>query len=218
MRYDLGGGIIVKSENAAKPASQPSKFLLRILADLPPVSTCFDYGCGKLRYLDAVARNSDTVVLVDSEVQLSRKQIVKGELTTIRDLLGTSNQRKILSDIEFCLLGEQFDRGFCINVLSIIPIIRTRKQVIELIYSKLKPGGDCLFVVQYRNSDFTRMREKSNARSWGDGFLMDSLRGYSFYAIITPDVLTKMVVCAGFQVSHRVLNDGSVYLFASVPR
>jgi hypothetical protein len=159
-----------------------------------------------------------TVALIDSEVLLSRKQIVKGELTSIRDFCKVSNRFKVLNDFEFLLLQEQFDRGFCINVLSIVPIPEIRRRVIKLLYSKLKPGGSCLFVVQYRNSDFTRMRKTPEARSWGDGFLMDSLRGYSFDALIPPDCLTNMVMRAGFQVSNRVLNEGSVYLFAAVPR
>jgi hypothetical protein len=75
-----------------------------------------------------------------------------------------------------------------------------------------------VFVVQYRNSDFTRMGKMRNARPLLDGFLIDSLRGYSFYGLISPDRLTRMVEKAGFEIIERTLNEGSVYLIARSPR
>jgi|LGOV01.1.fsa_nt_gb hypothetical protein len=44
MHYDLSGGIIVKSENAAKPASQTSKYLVAMMDKLPQVNRTLDYG------------------------------------------------------------------------------------------------------------------------------------------------------------------------------
>jgi hypothetical protein len=53
-----------------------------------------------------------------------------------------------------------------------------------------------------------------NASPWRDGFLIDSLRGYSFYGIITPEQLATVVKQAGFKIEHVELNEGSVYLCA----
>ena len=74
-----------------------------------------------------------------------------------------------------------------------------------------------MFVVMYRNSDFDRMRRMPNARPWRDGFLIESLRGFSFYALISPDQLCKFVLNAGFSIENRTLNEGSVYLVAKAP-
>jgi len=74
MRYEIVSGVVIKTENAAKPASQSSGFLKSLLGTLPRVSTSIDYGCGKLRYLDAILEKTDFLTLVDSEIQLSRIQ------------------------------------------------------------------------------------------------------------------------------------------------
>jgi SAM-dependent methyltransferase len=215
MHYDLGGGIVVRSENAAKPASQGSAFLRNLLRGLPAVESSFDYGCGKLRYSDELLERSDSLALVDSEIQLSREQILHAERTSVRAIARGSNRLRAYNDAEFANLVDRFERGFCINVLSVIPFYSKRRQVLSIIRSRLRPSGRCLFVVQYRNSDFTRMRKMKNARRWRDGFLVDSLRGYSFYGLISPDRLVAMLQRGEFDIESVQLNEGSAYVWAS---
>jgi hypothetical protein len=74
-----------------------------------------------------------------------------------------------------------------------------------------------LFVAQYRNSDFTRMQRLPNCRPYGNGFIMDSLRGYSFYGLIPSDNLASLVKRGGFVVESLVLDEGTVYLWAKSP-
>lgn len=217
MRYRIASGIVIKSENAAKPASQSSSHLRTILANLEPVSSSFDCGCGKLRYLRSISPTTDRLVLVDSEAQLSREQMICGERNSIRGFVAGSNNLVAQNTSEFAAHDERFDRGFCINVLSVIPIIAARKRLLSLIHQKLRPGAKCLFVVQYRNSDFTRMAKMPNAHAWRDGFLIDSMRGYSFYGLIRPEDLARSVTNAGFAVLDKSLNEGSVYLWAQAP-
>jgi hypothetical protein len=123
---------------------------------------------------------------------------------------------QVYNDVEFKKLNTRFERGFCINVLSVIPSYARRRQVLNIIREKLRPDGECLFVVQYRNSDFTRMRKMSNAKPWLDGFLVDSLRGHSFYGIISPDRLETFLKRAGFLVRETKLNEGSAYSWATL--
>ncbi len=215
MHYNLGSGIEIKTENAAKPQSQASKFLLRLLRTLPPVSSAFDYGCGKLRYHRPISDTTDTLALVDSEIQLSRTQVLPSKKTSIRSAFSKSNRITVYNDYEFRKLKTQFDRGFCINVLSVIPSFEHRRQLVTTIHERLHPKGKCLFVVQYRNSDFTRMSKMPNARPWLDGFLVDSLRGYSFYGLISPQRLNDSLETAGFRICGTQLNEGSVYTWAT---
>jgi len=215
MHYEIRRGIVVKTENAAKPETQRSAFLKSLLADLPPVSASVDYGCGKLRYCEAILERTDTLAIVDSEIQLSRMQTLKGMKSTIRDAVRRSNRIRVYNDAEFDRLDGDFDRAFCINVLSAIPVLARRRQVMEVIRSHLRPNGTCLYVVQYRNSDFNRMRAMHNARSWRDGFLIYSLRGFSFYGLISPDCLISTAKKAGFAICHVRRNEGSVYVWAS---
>jgi len=55
------------------------------------------------------------------------------------------------------------------------------------------------------------------AEPWHDGFLLKSLRGYSFYALISPAALAKLLGQAGFEVVNQQLNQGSVYMWAIRP-
>jgi hypothetical protein len=216
MRYKLPRGIEIKAENAAKPESQASKFLSALISNLTHVPSTFDFGCGKLRYQRVIADTTDVLALVDSEIQLSRLQTLRGKGNSIRNIYRQSNRISIYNDVEFQRLDAHFDRGFCINVLSVIPSYACRRHVLGLIHSKLKRDGECLFAVQYRNSDFTRMRKMSNAVPWLDGFIINSLRGYSFYGIILPDRLERFLKRAGFRVRETTLNEGSAYIWATV--
>jgi SAM-dependent methyltransferase len=214
MRYSLGRGVVIKTENAAKPETQASGPLLKYLVSLRTVGSSFDYGCGKLRYARTILRTTDKLTLVDSEAQLGRAQVVFGRETTVRDVARRSNRLIAKNTIEFSAPSEDFDRGFCINVLSVIPSFAARRRVLHLIRQKLRPGGECLFVVQYRNSDFARMRALPNARAWRDGFIIDSLRGFSFYGLISPSRLAALVGTCGFKVLGQHLDDGRVFLMA----
>lgn len=216
MRYKLASGIEIRTENAAKPESQPSKFLLDLIANLPHVASTFDYGCGKLRYQRAIADTTDVLAIVDLEVQLSRLQVLRRRETSIRNLFKQSNRIQVYNDVEFQELNTRFERGFCINVLSVIPSYARRRKLLDVIHGKLRDDGECLFVVQYRNSDFTRMRKMSKAKPWLDGFIIDSLRGYSFYGLILPDRLEASLKRAGFRVRETKLNEGSTYTWASL--
>ncbi|MEX2167300.1 MAG: hypothetical protein WD852_09825 [Methyloceanibacter sp.] len=214
MHYKISREIVIKTENAAKPESQSSSYLKALILSLPTVDSSFDCGCGKLRYRDVILETTNTLAIVDSEIQLSRQQSLKGQKISIRDKERRSNRVTVHNDDEFKKLKQRFDRGYCINVLSVIPFYVKRKEVVEVIRSKLKRNGSCLFVVQYRNSDFSRMQSMPNARPFRDGFLIDSMRGFSFYGLIKPERLQSLVEEAGFLVHHVHLNEGSVYLCA----
>lgn len=217
MRYRITSKIEVRSENAAKPYSQSSRFLRRIIAGLPQVSTTFDYGCGKLRYYNDIVETTNTLSVVDSNIQITRQQLIFGRKSSITEYFDLSNRVSVLDLERFAERPSKFERGFCINVLSVIPFYVDRRKLLGTIFEKLQTGGECLFVVQYRNSDFSRMSKLPNARKWRDGFLIDSYRGYSFYGLISPDKLSKMVSSAGFVVRSRQLHEGSVYLWAAKP-
>lgn len=214
MHYNLPGGRLVKTENAAKPASQTSKFLTSLIADLQPVARTLDYGCGKLRYVEQLLRTTELLSLVDSEIQLSRVQTLRGIRTSIRDVFRSSNRISVYNTNEFDQTHSLYDRAFCINVLSAIPLPNERLRLLTQIQRKMAPSACCLFVVQYRNSDFTRMAKLPDAEPWYDGFLLKSLRGYSFYGLITHEVLSEMLIFAGFQIVSQKFHEGSVYMWA----
>jgi len=214
VRYCIRDNIVIKTENAAKPVSQASQYLKELISGLGHVGRSFDYGCGKLRYLNGIAKTSDRVVLVDSEVQITRRQKLYGRMQSAAAAVRKSNRISLINTKQFLADVEPFDRGYCINVLSVVPILSLRKVIVDRIYAKLRHGGEAIFVVQYRNSDFKRMLRLPNSKRWRRGILMNSLRGYSYYGFISPKELTTMVAEAGFSDLQLSLNEGSAYVVA----
>lgn len=214
MRYCMRDGIVVRSENAAKPVFQASNYLKNIILKLPIVDNCFDYGCGKLRYVNDILHTADSVSVVDSEIQLSRKQIILKNNTSIREMYSNKNNINVQNIAEFENSTVLYDRGFCLNVLSAIPFQGSRRRVLRIISSKLRPSGTCLFVVQYRNSDFTRMAKMENAIRWRDGILIKFRRGYSFYGLIPPNDFEELISSGGMNIVKTSLHEGSVFVTA----
>jgi hypothetical protein len=218
MHYSLPNGVVIKTENAAKPDVQASTVLSNYISRLRAVGSSFDYGCGKLRYVEPILTTTDALTVVDSEIQIGRTQTIHGHVTSIREATRRSNRMAAVNVMEFSHNRVEFDRAFCINVLSVIPFFTARRRVLGLIRQRLRAGATCLFVVQYRNSDFARMSMLPNARRWRDGFLIDSLRGCSFYGLISPQRLSVLVASAGFEILDQTLDDGRVFLMARSPQ
>lgn len=215
MRYRLAGGRVVRSENAAKTHHQKSKELVRLVESLDHVSSTLDFGCGKLRYLDEISATTDHLYVTDSDVQLNRQQRLLDQTTSIVELARSSNKWSALS-LKHLYAGRlRFDRIFCLNVLQIIPSGRLRLSILRRLGARLKLGGQLVVVVQYRNSDFTRMSKLPNARRYGDGMVLSFVRGVSFYALIKPARLSQMITDAGLDVAHCHLHDGSCYILAT---
>src|SRR4051812_20546438 len=88
MRYKIrhkGKSIEIRSENAALTHKLQSKALLSFLSSYREVGVSLDYGCGKLRYMRNIRKFSQSVVAVDSLVQLNRKQAILDKEISIRE-------------------------------------------------------------------------------------------------------------------------------------
>src|SRR6202521_2776222 len=142
MHYDLGKGRLIRSENAAKPVAQKSRYMAQYILALPSVARALDYGCGKLRYFTEMRARAEDLVLVDSDVQLSRQQMLGERHDTIRNLV-SRYRHVICQDFDqFIVDRSMFDRAYCLNVLSAIPVMAVRHKVMELLRSRLKTGGE----------------------------------------------------------------------------
>lgn len=217
MRYRVAGARIIRTENAAKPLAQRSKFLHDYISALPPVESAFDLGCGKLRYLESISNSSSSVLVVDSEIQLSRFQkLGPFGYTNIREALGSSNNKSVENIADFRRGDRRFERGFCLNVLPIIPCPSNRMRVIRAAKNNLKAGGECIFVVHYNNKEYRKLPKMEGSSEFRDGVILDSLRGFSFFAIIKPDELQAMVKSGGFVPVEQKIVNGSVFLRAEV--
>jgi hypothetical protein len=215
MRYRVSGDKVIRSENAAKTHHQKSKELVRLIEALPHVARSLDFGCGKLRYLSNLIETTDHLYVTDSDVQLGRDQRLFGVNTSIRQLARGSNAWAILPLNELYSGILTFDRIFCLNVLQVIPSPRLRQKILNRLSDLLELGGEIVLVVQYRNSDFSRMRKMPSASAFEDGMLLTFSRGVSFYGFIKPAVLKEMVAKAGLAITHAHVHDGSCYIIGT---
>ena len=215
MQYKVGNSII-KTENAAKPASQASSYLMTLLDEMDPVNTALDYGCGKLRYSPALKSRCKHLTLVDSEIQIGRTQMIRGEKCNVREYVKRyMKSTRVISVDEFRSEMKKYSLVLCANVLPVIPIEEERELVLQSLFRAVSPVGVCLFITQYRNSYFKEIQRSDKAQDHLDGWIVQSRRGPAYYGILGPEKLTGLVTKVGFAIKEQTIHEGSCYLFAS---
>lgn len=212
MRY-RAKGLIIRSENAAKPGSQASRQLINWITNTNKVSTALDYGCGKLRYSKYLLDSCDHLTLVDSDTQLKRTQMILSEKTTICQYIADHwPDARALTIDQFKNDREKYDLILCANVLSAAPSKGIRRRITAGLLESLNDNGKCLFVVQYRNSEFVKMKNRGTSIDHYDGWIVQGSRGNFFYGLIPPNRLNAMVRRAGFRIVESWSHDGSAYV------
>ena len=216
MHYKAAG-FEIRSENAARPASQPSAYLRDWLLSHSPVPAALDCGCGKLRYTGYLARIAGFVAVVDSQIQLSRVQTIAGKRTSVREFVRMrwpNVQAYNLS--EFSHIDRRFKFALCANVLSAIPHPGPRLAAIALVAARLDETGTALFAVQSRNSYFDGWLDDPKARRYRDGWLVASGERASFYCLIPRRKLEMLVSRAGMSVAKSWVHGESSYVLAAL--
>lgn len=214
MRYKVRG-LEIRSENAAKPTSQPATPLIQWLQGIPPVQSALDYGCGKLRYSRALASKCRILTLVDSEVQLSREQQLGRTRTTVRTYAQRHwSKSRVLNVDEFWRERQTYDFVLCANVLSTIPDRRIRSKVLVKIASVLGGAGRCLFVAQYQNSYFKEVASSPSAVPHLEGWILKTRRGAFFFGVLNRERLVYLLVKHGFAIEKAWTDGQSAYVLA----
>lgn len=216
MRYKIKGTEI-RSENAAKPATAAAASLVRWLRDRETTPSALDYGCGKLRYTQHLARRSKHIGIVDSQAQLQRMQRICGEYTSVEAYA----RRKWPS----CTIqharhfwkrpARRYHFVLCAHVLSAIPCPKTRAKSLRAIRAALENTGHALFVSQHTNSYFTEVRKRPSTRPHLDGWIAESKGGASYYGILNRDSVMELVSRFGFVVEEGWIEGQSNYVLVS---
>jgi len=214
VRYKVRG-LEIRSENAAKPTTQPAAPLIQWLQGISPVHLALDYGCGKLRYSQALASKCTILTLVDSEVQLGREQQVGRTRTTVR----TYAQRhwpkcRVLNVDEFWRDRRTYGFVLCANVLSAVPDRRVRSKLLLKIASILGRTGRCLFVAQYQNSYFKEVAASPSAIPHLDGWILKTRRGAFYFGVLSRERLVYLLVKHGFGIEKAWTEGQSAYVLA----
>ncbi|MEW5870752.1 MAG: class I SAM-dependent methyltransferase [Chloroflexota bacterium] len=215
MRYRVNN-IEIRTESAAKPIVQKSKYLTDWILSREVVEEGLDYGCGKLRYSAAVERVCRNLTLVDSDVQLSRCQIIDNQKTTvIQYATATWPNVRLLTVDDFFEDTRQYEFILCANVLPIIPDYDIRNLVLKSLYMSLKPDGDCLFVAQYTNSFFTKLKNSPYAIPHLDGYLINGPKRKSYFGILPKRKIESLSQEHGFLIRDSWTEGQSAYVLVT---
>jgi SAM-dependent methyltransferase len=219
VRYCLRG-LEIRSENAAKPIGRAALWVCQWISRLPLTLKVLDYGCGKLRYTIPLSKRVRSVIAVDSQVQISRQQVVAGRQTTIPayalDRLGNVQVVGVESFSLASWAALRADLAVCCNVLSAIPVLAERNRVLRRLALAVAPGGYCLFVTQFKNTYFDSYAKRPGAQALLDGWLVPFGLGASFYGVIPPKELAGLVASAGFSVVEEGSIGESAFVLARV--
>jgi 2-polyprenyl-3-methyl-5-hydroxy-6-metoxy-1,4-benzoquinol methylase len=183
---------------------------------MSPVDNVLDYGCGKLRYSSQLVKRCKRLTLVDSGVQLDRLQTISGRQTTVRHFAGKRWATcRVLTIEEFQKERLTYDFILCSNVLSAIPVKSVRSKVLYSLHKALDPSGSCLFVTQYRNSDFRKMAASKLSSKHLDGWILNTSRGAFYYGLLNRADLERLVTQHGFRISKSWVEGESAYVLAA---
>lgn len=215
MHYRIRGKIIA-SELAAKSPSQASVPLEAFLKTHDKVARAADYGCGKLRYVSALVKMAASVTLVDSSIQLDRKQMIDGNETTVRQL--AKQQWPTIRIETICEFegnsSPKFDFVLCANVLSAIPSKKARSKALAAIKRRLKTSGILLVVNQHTNSHFSQVARRKNTVKYLDGWLAPRNDSASYFGIINTKKTSQILKMEGFNVIEQWIEGQSNYAIA----
>jgi len=153
------------------------------------------------------------LVLIDSEIQINRKQIICDVLTTVKDYANT-----YLVNTNVCALENsqglnlKFNFILCSNVLSAIPSTDDRILLLNNIKKFLDRDGKALITVQYYNSYFNTYSNNPKTAEYNDGWIIPKGNNFTYYGIIKPQILIEYCERAGLNIKEKCLKDGSIYL------
>ncbi|GAB2188985.1 class I SAM-dependent methyltransferase [Sessilibacter sp. MAH1] len=181
MRYIIKNTEI-RYENAAKPHTQKSKPVNDYLETISGRPSILDYGCGKLRYSDTLVKVASEVTFVDSEIQIGREQVIRGEITSVRKYVKKNYAGcKTVAAEKLETHKKRYDIVTCTNVLSAIPCDIALEDALRRIRELLKENGYAFFVNQHRSSYF---KKYTLGKKWLYGYLYSGKRCDSYYGIL----------------------------------
>lgn len=216
MRYKIYNHEI-RSENAARPASDAASHLVEWLKNRPRTNSALDCGCGKLRYTKHLAHRSPHIGLVDSKIQLTRIQKIFGQNISVVDYAKKHwPQHTLQYLVDFWAEPSRtYDFILCANVLSAIPCSKARAKSLRSIHYALQKNGTALFVNQHTNSYFTKIRQKPTTKAYLDGWLAVSSSGATYYGILNKNAVVKLVRRFKFDVKSAWVDGQSNYVLVS---
>ncbi|HHD2045886.1 TPA: class I SAM-dependent methyltransferase [Klebsiella pneumoniae] len=209
LNYKING-IIIRSENAAKPYTMPSNYLCNYIESSIKSGRALDFGCRKLRYSEQLVNKFETVTFLDSRKQLERVQIIRGVQTTIPEYV--ANNYKNANAVPFESIDKitnHYDFILCANVLSAIPCKSTIYKVISAIRDLLKSDGEAMIVNQYKSSYF---KKYESGIKHLHGYIYQNSRNASYYGLLDENIVSKICLDNNLVIIKSWRKAGSSYV------
>lgn len=215
MRY-LVNGTFIRSENAAKPHTQKSKSVEDYLLCSGRTQSILDFGCGKLRYSDTLMKIATCVTFVDSEIQLSRTQMIRGEKTSVTDFVSKNYPHcKTVPFEQIHEHQEQYNLITCTNVLSAIPCPQTLSNVISNIKKLLSRDGVAVFINQHRSSYFKKFE---TGKKHLNGYIYNNQKSTTYYGIFNKTITQELLLDHDFEIIKSWCVGESTFVEARSPQ
>jgi SAM-dependent methyltransferase len=217
MRYRVKK-LEIKSENAAKSGSQVANSVVEWIKQLHIVKNTLDLGCGKLRYAKYLVKKCKHLDLVDSHVQINRRQLIENRYTTVKNYVAKRLPNADIYSIEEFLKKprRKYDFVLCANVISAIPSKIIRGKTLRSILGCLKKTGQVLVVNQYTNSYFKKVKRSGKAIAHLDGYILCTRRGNYYYGLLPEAKMVKILLKYGFSVIKQWHSGQSAFVLAGV--
>lgn len=217
MHYRINDDCLIKSENAALTTKQYNKQIVNYINTLPENIVTLDYGCGKLRHSLFLYPKCSLLVLVDSEIQLNRIQVINNQNMSVTSFIEEYMPNSVAIPLnDNTWKTRKYDFILCSNVLSAIPSQEERMNVLTNIRDTLTPDGKALISVQYYNSYFSSYIDNPKAKPFLDGWIIERIGNYTFYGIIKPESLIEQCITTGLRILGKKQVDGTVYLEVAI--
>jgi 2-polyprenyl-3-methyl-5-hydroxy-6-metoxy-1,4-benzoquinol methylase len=212
MKYQIKNNIEIDSSKTAKSYLQQSSRVVELINDFDSVEKIMDYGCGKMRYSLLLKEKCDNLTIVDSELQLTKIQMIHGERTSIKEYIKRKgNDIKALNIEETLVHQSKYDIIFCSNVLSAIPDEKSRTELLTTIRNLLKKDGKAYFITQYTNSFYCNIKNKEGVFEHLDGVVSSKRGKATYYGIIGKSKLKEMLEIHNFKINRIWNRDQSTY-------
>lgn len=170
-----------------------------------------DQGCGRLRHFHLLAKSCSELVLVDTERQLSRRQMIGSSRQTIRDAVGAGSVHlarvRVLNTDEFTKSRLEADLVVSVNVFDVIPPL-ARAAALTSAAVNLRVGGLYAVIVPRNDTSITSRCRPDNR--YADGHVFRRGSTATFYRNFADyRSLVRRMERSGLDVIH----DGSSHRY-----
>jgi hypothetical protein len=217
MKYSIKGHSI-SSELAAKPVAQGAKFVVDLIGNLEYVNHIVDYGCGKLRYAIHLEKQCDSLTIVDSRIQLNKKQKVHDEQTSVKNYALKHFKNCNVLDIRAFQKSPAVDADilFCANVFSAIPSKSEQTKALKSIKSAIGKKGKFILINQHTNSYYSDVSRREDSIQHLDGYIVKSNRGTTYFGQLNMNKTSELLNSAGFNIVDHYIEGQSNIAIAIV--